>query len=182
MQQISKLEQLQRALAQPCKGQHRPDIFSQFWQARASHRMVADGMFWKCQHCLAPQHTGHAATSKKLPGPCPGKVPGKKKKPTQPCSVAPALGFTPAAKENEATRPGKQLDGATTRDASQPSSIASFFRPVERASQTAPGTTRPAPSGSGPTGHTRSSKGKARKQEVEGVQTKLSFGSACCGS
>ena len=119
MQQISKLEQQQRALAQPCQGQHRPDIFSQFWQAHASRRMVADGMFWKCQHCLAPQRTGHAATSKRLQGPCPGKVPGKRKKHNQSCSTAPAPGSSHAARENETTREPKQRDGPQVSQANR---------------------------------------------------------------
>ena len=83
--QINKLELLQRILAQPCKGHDSPQLFAQFWRAHPSHVMSVDGMFWRCDRCRAPQHTGHSEVSKRLLKECPGvepKVPPSKKKQT----------------------------------------------------------------------------------------------------
>ena len=83
--QINKLELLQRVLAQPCKGHDLPQHFAQFWRAHPSHVMSVDGMFWRCDRCQAPQHTGQREVSKRLLKECPGvkpKVSPSKKKQT----------------------------------------------------------------------------------------------------
>ena len=165
--QINKLELLQRVLAQPCKGHDLPQHFAQFWRAHPSHVMSVDGMFWRCDRCQAPQHTGQREVSKRLLKECPGvkpKVSPSKKKQTA-GNGAGTNDATPRTSRGEGELP--ERDHQTPKAPS----IQSFFLkkvPQPEHVQDAGGVPRP--------GVQAKASGANRKQGQAGRQTKLSFG------
>ena len=129
--------------------------------------MSVDGMFWRCDRCQAPQHTGQREVSKRLLKECPGvkpKVSPSKKKQTA-GNGAGTNDATPRTSRGEGELPERD------HQAPKAPSIQSFFlkkAPQAEHVQDAGGVPRP--------GVQAKASGANRKQGQAGRQTKLSFG------